>query len=111
MMLLDALGNSPDAVRAGLTRHWQIAGDERPYGLVEDYLGARLVHRDRHAAACIDVYAWVCNVGGTWIATPRPVRRYLRHARAHERLLGSGCSRQPRRGVRAVPTPSRASSW
>jgi hypothetical protein len=49
------------------------------------------------------VYAWACNVGGTWIATPRSVRRYLRHANAHERMLASAGSRQPRRGVRAVP--------
>jgi hypothetical protein len=103
MMLLDALGTSPDAVRDSLGRHWQIVGDERPYGLVEDYLATRLVHRDRHAVVCIDVYTWVCNVGGTWITAPRPVRRYLRHAPAHERLLGSVCSQSSRRGVNASP--------
>src|SRR5262249_38158116 len=103
MMLLAALGDNPDAVRASLTRHWQLAGDEWPGLLVEDYLAARLAHRDPLAAAYVDVYAWACNVGGTWIATPRPVRRPLPPAGAHERMLAPAGSRQPRRGVRAVP--------
>jgi hypothetical protein len=64
---------------------------------------SRLARRDRHALLHVDVFAWVCNVDGTWIATPAPVRRYLRHADAHEQMLRAVGPRQPRRGVRALP--------
>ena len=66
---------------------------------------ARRIIRDLTLAAhaAIHVYAWACNVGTTWIATPRSIRHYLRHAGTHERMLAATGSRQPRRGVRTVP--------
>lgn len=103
-VLLGALGDTPDAVQAALTRHWQIAREVSGYGmLAEGYLASRLAHHDPHALPYVDVYAWVCDVGGTWIATPRAVRRYLRRAYPYERMLDTAGAHQPRRGVRVVP--------
>jgi hypothetical protein len=88
-VLLRARGDTPDAVQASLTRHWQIVGEDGPCGLIDDYLASRLVDRDRHSLLYVEVYAWVCNVGGTWIATPAAVRRYLRRAGAYERMFAA----------------------
>ena len=102
-VLLRALGDTPEAVQASLTRHWQISRGDAWRMLVEDYLDGRLVHRDPHVPSYVHVYPWACEVGGTWIATPRPIRRYLRHSHRYEQLLNAVVGNQPRRGVRVVP--------
>ncbi|HZM82163.1 MAG TPA: hypothetical protein VFC19_41115, partial [Candidatus Limnocylindrales bacterium] len=101
-MLLHALGDTADAVEASLTRHWQIAGGDIPFGLIEEYLATRLRHRDPHALIYVDAFAWTCCIGGTWVATPAAVRGYLRRAYAHEQMLRSMVAR-PRRGIRVLP--------
>lgn len=102
-MLLHALGDTADAVEATLTRHWQIYADEYAMPLLEDYLATRLRWRDPAAATQIDVFAWASNISGVWVATPAPVRRYLRRATQHERQLRAAYTRNPRRGVRTAP--------
>jgi len=86
-VLLDALGDSPQAVAASLTRHWQTSpADHTGYPLLEDYLAARL---DRHAGHHLDVDHRLTRVGGTWLVTPPAVRGYLRHhTLTHQRQLG-----------------------
>jgi len=102
-MLLHALGDTADAVEASLTWYWQIADDDVAFGLVEDYLAARLRHRDPHALIYVYVFAWACCVGGTWVATPAAVRAYLRRAYTHEQMLRSMPARPPRRRCACCP--------
>jgi hypothetical protein len=102
-VLLAALGGTPQAVQASLTRHWQVSGISG-CDVIEDYLFDRLQHRDQHATFRIQVWPWVCLVGDTWITTPRAVRRYLQQRRtSHERQLTAAGGSRPRRGVRVIP--------
>ena len=106
-MLLHALGDSAEAVQASRTRHWQTTGADLHLPLIEDYLANHLAHRDRHTLMYVDVFAWVCSIGGTWVATPAAVRGYLRRARAHEQTLRAIQSPAPR-GVRPLPNSRHA---
>ncbi|GAA4474594.1 hypothetical protein [Phytohabitans houttuyneae] len=87
--LLRALGDSQQAVQSALTRHWSATGHGVPHRLLEHYLAHQLADR---GPVGVDAYPWVCDVGGTWVATPRPVR----HADAHERRLEAAPSPRPR---------------
>lgn len=100
-VLLRALGGTPQQVQANLTRQWLIGRADHSCGLVEDYLSARLRHSDPHGMRDLLVFRWVCNVGGTWVATPAPLRRYLAGTEAHRRTLESS-SHLPRRGPRTL---------
>lgn len=104
-MLLRALGDTADEVEATLTRNWQRHGDDRTWSLVEDYLVPRLRWRERSAYLQIDVYGWATNVSGVWVATPAPVRRYLRRTVEHEGRLDDTYARRVRRGVLPAPEP------
>jgi hypothetical protein len=104
-MLLRALGDTADAVEAALTRHWQIYGNEYPFELIEDYLVIRMRWRDSPVLYPIRVFAWASDIGGVWVPTPAPVRRYLRRAIQHERRLEAAYTPCPRRGVRPAPAP------
>jgi hypothetical protein len=87
-MLLHALGDSPEAVEAALTRAWQHDGRGQPHLLAEDYLAARLAWRENNPWLRVRVQPWAADVGGTWVPTPRPVRAYLRdRALDHQRRL------------------------
>lgn len=100
-VLLRALGDTPQQVQASLTRHWLIDGADHPFELIEDYLSARLRHRDPHALNNRGIFYWVCNFGGTWVALPAPVRRYMADAGAHLNMLEDN-SHLPRRGPRIL---------
>lgn len=99
-MLLRALGDTPQQVQASLTRHWLIGGADHPFDLIEDYLCTRLRHRDPYARPGL-MFWWVGEFGGTWVALPGPVRRYLAQARTHLNML-EGNSHLPRRGPRIL---------
>jgi hypothetical protein len=103
-MLLQALGHTPLAVDATLTRHWQVYGGEHAMCLIEDYLATRMRWRDHLSWGQIDINRWASSIGGVWVPTPAPVRRYLRHAHLHVQRLDLAYTRQPRRGVRPAPT-------
>ncbi len=99
-MLLQALGDTPQQVQASLTRQWLIGGADHPFDLIEDYLQARLRHRDPYARNGL-MFWWVCEFGGTWVSLPAPVRRYLAQARDHLHMLETH-TRLPRRGPRIL---------
>lgn len=104
-MLLRALGDTADEVEATLTRHWQhTTRDGWSFDLIPDYLTTCLCWREGSTHHQIDVHRWASNVGGVWVATPAPVRRYLDRADEHEtRLYDSYCSGNAGPGVRPVP--------
>jgi hypothetical protein len=102
-MLLRALGDTADGVQASLTRHWRIYGGDYADLLIEDYLCLRLLWRDRPVYHQIDVYPWAANVSGVWVATPAPVRAYLRGRFEHQRRLEAAQRPHPRRGPRNAP--------
>jgi hypothetical protein len=104
-MLLRALGDTADQVEATLTQHWQLTGDDHPFDLAEDYLRARLRYRDPSALHYIHVFRWATMVSGVWVATPAPVRAYLRRTLQHEQQLAEAYTRRPRRGPRPAPNP------
>jgi hypothetical protein len=104
-MLLRALGDSAADVEATLTRNWQRHGDERTWSLFDDYLVPRLRWRERTTYLQIDVHPWATNVSGVWVATPAPVRRYLRCTVEHEGRLDDAYTRRLRRGVLPAPEP------
>ena len=104
-MLLRALGDNADEVQASLTRNWQRHGDDWTHLLFDDYVLPRLRWRERSAYLQIDVYAWATNVSGVWVATPAPVRRYLRRTLEHEGRLADAYTRRLRRGVLPAPEP------
>ncbi|GIH16135.1 hypothetical protein [Rugosimonospora africana] len=107
LVLLRSLGTNTDDVEASLTRYWQLtAPDDWMIPLVPDFLAARLRWRDPIAPNEIDILPWASNIGGVWVATPAPVRRYLSRADDHERRLSAAYRRHPRHGVR--PAPRRA---
>ena len=102
-MLLRALGDSADDVEAALTRDWQIYGGEEVFDLLHDYLYIRMRQRDPMVGWLIHIDRWVSDVGGVWVATPAPVRYYLRRRYKHEKRLEAAYTRHPRRGVRPAP--------
>lgn len=105
-MLLRALGDCADDVEAALTRDWQIYGGEDVVDLLGDYRYLRMRHRDPMLGWQIDIDRWVSDVGGVWVATPVPVRDYLRRKAEHEQRLEAAYTRRPRRGVRPAPLPA-----
>jgi len=89
--LLAALGDTAEQVEQSLTAHWLTDGEcgELWRGdPVTHYLADCLRSRDGHALILLEVHDWAIQAGGTWVATPKPVRQYLaRRGYAHWKEL------------------------
>lgn len=82
--LLRGMGGTPYQVAAALARHALYTHIHRlqdPFEPPESYLAVRLRTRDPRACHELMVAPWATRAGGTWVATPAPVRAYLHNVR------------------------------